>query len=166
MASRQNRARRDEYNRTSYRTSRNAYQYGSAAEAYREEEVSPRQYRPRRVSSSRRRAREAQARAFALAKVSALIALMAVFTFAVISYVNLTSSVSASQNRISRARQKIESVRLSNDQRLEQIESAINLDTIKYIAINELGMQYAEGNQIITYSNASDDYVYQVMEVN
>ena len=86
-------------------------------------------------------------------------------TVAVIYYVQLMAGVSTTNNNISSMQNQIKTLKTANDQRYEEINSSINFDQIKEIAINELGMKYADADQVVTYSNESDDYVHQVNEV-
>ena len=56
-------------------------------------------------------------------------------------------------------------MKLSNDEEYSRIESSVNLEQIKQIAINELGMTYAGEGQIVEYSSEGSDYVRQVADI-
>ena len=111
----------------------------------------------------RRELRHAQARVRFSVAITML--MMTVLTAAIIGYVRLLSSVTVSSRKISTLETQIEKQRTLNDQRLEEIDASINMDEIRSIAINELGMKYADEDQIKTYSSQADDYVHQVAEV-
>lgn len=55
-------------------------------------------------------------------------------------------------------------MKLSNDEAYAQIQSNINLEEIRRIAIEELGMSYAEEGQIILYQGNKKDYMHQNAE--
>ena len=48
---------------------------------------------------------------------------------------------------------------------LNRIETSINLEEIREIAINELGMVYATKENVILYKNTNQNYVSQYGEV-
>lgn len=51
---------------------------------------------------------------------------------------------------------------MENDEEYNRINSNIDLEEIKRIAIGELGMTYAGEGQIITYSHVGNDYMRKV----
>ena len=130
----------------------------------REQERRVREERRREEALQRRRElRHAQARVRFSVAITML--MMTVLTAAIIGYVRLLSSVTVSSRKISALETQIEKQKTLNDQRLEEIDASINMDEIRSIAINELGMKYADEDQIKTYSSQADDYVHQVAEV-
>ena len=56
-------------------------------------------------------------------------------------------------------------LKLENDENYSRIDSSINLEEVKRIAIQELGMRYAEEGQIVTFSGEGSDYVRQTGEI-
>ncbi len=56
-------------------------------------------------------------------------------------------------------------MRLANDEELVRINSSIDLEEIRRIAIGELGMVYATEGQIINYANEGSDYVRQFGDI-
>ena len=59
---------------------------------------------------------------------------------------------------------ELNTMKLSNDEAYAQIQSNINLEEIRRIAIEELGMSYAEEGQIILYQGNKKDYMHHVTE--
>ena len=57
---------------------------------------------------------------------------------------------------------RLNTLKLENDENYNRITSSIDLEEIKRVAIGELGMTYAREGQIITYSNAGNDYMRYV----
>lgn len=98
----------------------------------------------------------------------ALIAFMAgiliVMSLALVNYISLTASVTASVSEIASLESQLSALKSDNDEQLNEVNSRINLDEIKYRAIADLGMTYADKNQVITYSGDSNDYVRQVRQ--
>ena len=56
-------------------------------------------------------------------------------------------------------------LKLANDEEYTKIMSSVDLEEIKRIAIEELGMKYAKDGQVITYSGEGNDYVRQYKEI-
>ena len=56
-------------------------------------------------------------------------------------------------------------MKLENDETYTKIMSSVDLEEIKRIAINELGMKYAKEGQVITYSGEGSDYVRQYDDI-
>ena len=112
------------------------------------------------VAAAARRNRERAAR-----MNPALITFMAVIlfltSFILIRYISLQSRVTESVKEISALEKTYASLKESND----EMNARINLDDIKFKAITELGMTYADQNQIITYAGETGDYVQQVREI-
>ncbi|MBQ9612382.1 MAG: cell division protein FtsL [Lachnospiraceae bacterium] len=116
------------------------------------------------VAAAARRNRERAAR-----MNPALITFMAVIlfltSFILIRYISLQSRVTESVKEISALEKTYASLKESNDEMENEINARINLDDIKFKAITELGMTYADQNQIITYAGETGDYVQQVREI-
>lgn len=85
--------------------------------------------------------------------------------FILIGYIQLQSSITNSVQNIARLESQLNNLRAENDEQLSRIESSIDLEEVKRIAINELGMRYADEGQIILYSGEGSDYVRQVAEL-
>ena len=60
---------------------------------------------------------------------------------------------------------QLEELRKENDDNYTRIMTAVDLDYIKDVAINELGMVYAGEDQVILYDGGTRDYVRQSGEI-
>lgn len=80
-------------------------------------------------------------------------------------YIGLQSELTASVKRISRLESKLNTMKLDNDEEYNRITSNIDLEEVKRVAIQELGMRYAEEGQIITFSGTGSDYMRQVADI-
>ncbi|MDO4283809.1 MAG: hypothetical protein Q4C60_00605 [Eubacteriales bacterium] len=143
--------------------SRNMYVQGTAAPAYEtfpemQEELHLRNREERNI---RRRNREKAAH-MNPGYVLFMVLLMTAMGFILIAYVKLQADLTNSVKNISRLESQLSELRTANDEAYNEIDSSISLDDIKYRAITELGMKYANEDQIVTYSNDAGDYVHQV----
>lgn len=82
-----------------------------------------------------------------------------------IGYVRLQSDITNRVNNIAKMESQLNELKLSNDEMYTKIMSNVDLEEIKRIAINELGMKYAKEGQVVTYSGEGSDYVQQYKEI-
>ena len=68
-----------------------------------------------------------------------------------INYIHLQASVISHINEITRLETELNTLKRSNDEKKNRLESNIDLEYIRQIAIGELGMVYANEDQIILY---------------
>lgn len=97
--------------------------------------------------------------------VFVMIIFIAVVCVTLLFYVRLQSDITNRIEHISKMESQLNDLRLSNDENYTKIMSQIDLEEIKRIAINELGMKYAKEGQIVTYSGEGSDYVRQLSEI-
>lgn len=90
---------------------------------------------------------------------------MLVVCVVLIGYVELQADITNKINHISQLESQLNDLRLENDETYTKIMSSVDLEEIKRIAINELGMKYAKEGQVITYSGEGSDYVRQYKEI-
>lgn len=90
---------------------------------------------------------------------------MLVVCVVLIGYVELQADITNKINHISQLERQLNDLRLENDETYTKIMSGVDLEEIKRIAINELGMKYAKEGQVITYSGEGSDYVRQYKEI-
>ena len=149
-------------NRTAYRNS--AYVHGNVAvnvSVQRQLEEVPR----RRISNETRKNRE-KARHMSLGYVAFLMAALITCAVVLINYVQLQAELTNKTEVIASLESELNTKKLSNDEAYNRVTSNIDLEEIKRIAIGELGMIYAKEGQIVTYSNAGNDYMRQVNNNN
>lgn len=82
-----------------------------------------------------------------------------------ISYVQLQADITASNNRISNYESTLNNLTLANDDEYSKMVNAVDLEEVKRIAVEELGMVYADESQIITYQRENSDYVRQLKDI-
>lgn len=66
---------------------------------------------------------------------------------------------------ISALEKQLNDLKLANDEEYSRITSSINLEEVRRIAIQELGMQYAQEGQIISFASENNDYVKQMADI-
>lgn len=76
-------------------------------------------------------------------------------------YIDLQSDITNQVNAISEMESRYNNLKLANDEEYNRINSSIDLERIKAVAIGELGMTYAREGQIINVEDAETDYVRQ-----
>ena len=91
-------------------------------------------------------------------------ALMAVSVL-LVGYIRLQAENSVILDSIAAKESRLNSMRMENDEEYSRILSSVDLDYVKTVAINELGMRYAEEGQIIEVQVQGDDYVRQYQEM-
>lgn len=85
--------------------------------------------------------------------------------FILTGYITLQSDITNSIKHISKQEKYLNDLRLDNDENYSRITSNINLEEVKRIAIQELGMRYAEEGQIVVFNGEGSDYVRQTGEI-
>ena len=80
-------------------------------------------------------------------------------------YIGLQSDITNSIKNISRLESRLNTLKLDNDEEYSRITSNIDLEEVKRIAIQELGMKYAEEGQIVTVTGGGSDYMRQVADI-
>ena len=80
-------------------------------------------------------------------------------------YVYLQADITARMRNVSSLQEEVTEAKAANDAAQSRIESSVSLDEVKSAAIDSLGMQYPESDQIITYSLDSSDYMNQYVSI-
>ena len=130
--------------------------YGSAA---RQVDVRRQLEEPRKQLSHTTRKNRERAKHMNLAYVLFLSAAMVITGFGLISYIRLESGITQSVKQIASLENQVNTLKLENDEALSRIESSVNLEEIRRIAITELGMVYAAEGQIVEIPDEGSDYV-------
>lgn len=87
-------------------------------------------------------------------------------SYTLIHYLQVRAEMVSTVKNISSLESKLNKMTVENDERENAINSSIDLDEIKRIAIEKLGMVYAQDGQVITYSGEGNDYVLQSGELH
>ncbi len=160
MASTRSQGRR----KSAYGRGRNAneYVYGNTARALRPVEVEA--PAPRKLSNTARKNRDKAAH-MNPAYVVFLTLAMLVTGYVCIQYLQLQSDITNSTKKISQLEIQLNNLKAENDDTESRIKGAVDLEEIKRRAMEELGMQYAREDQIVTYEGDDTDYVRQYADI-
>lgn len=80
-------------------------------------------------------------------------------------YIGLQSDITNSVKHISVLERQLNELKVANEEDYSRISSSVDLEEIRRIAIQELGMQYAQEGQIISFASENSDYVKQMAEI-
>ena len=69
------------------------------------------------------------------------------------------------QKQVTALETQLDQAKLENDSNYNQIMAGVDMEHIKDIAMNEYGMTYAAGSQIVEYELQDSDYVRQYSDV-
>lgn len=141
---------------------RRSYTEGSAARAI--DPVRELQQPVRRQNHTVRRNRD-KALYMNLPYVLFLSVALLVTSVMLIGYLQAQSSLTLSVKKVASLESQLNDMRLSNDEQLERINTSIDIEEVKRIAIEELGMTYAREGQVVAVSGEGSDYVRQLVEI-
>lgn len=139
----------------------------TAPDYRREREERIRREREKEQQRRQRAARRNQERALRTSKSYVAFMTMAVLVFATFTglYIKIQSNVTVRMKTISALESQIADVKADNDEAFKRINTSVNLDGVRNIAMTELGMSYAKESQIVYYSVGDDDYMNQYSEI-
>jgi len=81
--------------------------------------------------------------------------------FICVNYLQVQAQINASIKNIEAQETILEKYKTDNDALESRIEASINLDEIYKVATQEMGMVYANKDQVITYDKTPTEYVRQ-----
>ncbi len=154
---------------TGRRTSaRPEYIYGNTARAIeplkKEKSKSQRPVRRRVVSYTVRRNQE-----MALHMNLPYVILLTLAAFCVlaicVNYLQIQSTITARLSHIEELERDVEQLKAENDATETRINTSIDLDYIYKVATEELGMVYANRDQVLLYDKTESEYVRQYEDI-
>jgi len=145
-------------------TRRNSYVYGTAAPKYdipgRMHDDAP----VRRLSNEARRNRERAAR-MNLGYVAFLLGALLLTSVVLIGYIRIQFDNVTMVKQISALESELNQMKLENEEEYSRIMSSVDLEEVRRVAIEELGMQYAQEGQVIRVEDSKGDYVHQYQKM-
>lgn len=134
-----------------------------AAPDYRRE----RDTREERRRQNRHVAKRNQQKALRMDKGYVMFLTMAVLVTCVISamYIRIQADLTERMHNISRLESQVSDVTIDNEATRKRIETSVDLNHVKDVAINQLGMVYASPDQIMYYEVSDDDYMNQYSDI-
>lgn len=82
-----------------------------------------------------------------------------------VNYLQLQAETTSRIKNIASLELQLEELKKENNDNYTRIMTSVDLDYIRDVAINELGMVYATEDQVILYENKTRDYVRQNGEI-
>lgn len=82
-----------------------------------------------------------------------------------VHYLQLQEETTSRVKNIASLETSLEELRKENDDNYTRIMTSVDLDYIRDVAINELGMVYAKADQVVLYDGGTRDYVRQSGEI-
>lgn len=82
-----------------------------------------------------------------------------------VNYLHVQSSITARIHNIEILDKQLETLKSENDALETRINTSIDLDYIYKVATEELGMVYANKNQVILYDKTESEYVRQYEDI-
>ena len=82
-----------------------------------------------------------------------------------VSYLQIQSSITARLKNIQRLEETVESLREENNALETRINTSVDLDSVYKIATEELGMVYANREQVRLYNKTESEYVRQYEDI-
>lgn len=154
--------RRQAVYQTGRAVNRREYIYGNAVpDIKRELEEAPR----KKLSATTRKNRE-RAKHMNLPYVLFLVLAMGMAIVMLVGYIQANAAVVNSVENIASLESRYLNLKADNDEEYNRIVNSIDLDEVKRIAQEELGMHYATEGQIITYTDEMSDYVRQYSDID
>lgn len=160
----QYRARSNNRRQQTYTGRNSAYVHGNVVRRLDEGIYAPQRPPKKQLSNTARKNRE-KARHMSLGYVFFLSCAVVAAGFILTIYIGLQSDITNSIKNISRLESQLNSLKLDNDEEYSRITNSVDLEEVKRVAIQELGMKYAEEGQIVTITGGGSDYMRQVADI-
>lgn len=90
--------------------------------------------------------------------------IIAAMTALLLYYIKLQADVTRTSREIADLEQKLSQIKAENDADYNEINDSINLEEVRDRAIHELGMKYADRDQVVVYSGSEKDTVHLVSD--
>ncbi len=120
---------------------------------------------PQKKISNRTRKNRERALHMNVATVLSMAVAMVAAGLILTVYLTLQSDITNSIKHIASLESTLNELKMENDENYSRITSSVDLEEVKRIAMQELGMRYAEEGQIIRFSGEGSDYIRQVGDI-
>ena len=135
----------------------NTYVYGSTAR-----KIAP--VRPEWEVQSKLAAskRKRHAASLNIGYVLFLVVAIATAAFVLINYIQLQSELTGLSKTIVSMEKELNTMRDANNDAYQRAVNSIDMEEIRRVAVEELGMVYAQEEQIVLYDAPNNDYIRQI----
>ena len=90
---------------------------------------------------------------------------VAFFCLFFVGYIRLQNDITTSMNHIASLKTQISDLKAENSATQNRISTTANLSNVKNAAVNQLGMVYANADQIVYYDMNDEDYMSQYSDI-
>ena len=138
------------------------------AQPVRKERIDRTKIEEERLRKSRRAAaRRNRERAMYMspARVMFLSACVGLSVFAAVSLVQIQAQTTQRMKHIASLESQLTDLREDNDAKYKEIVTSVDLNYIKDVAINELGMTYASEEQVVYFSIENENFMDQYSDI-
>ncbi len=118
----------------------------------------------KKISARTRKNRE-RAKHMNIGSVLSMAIAMVAAGFILTWYLTLQSDITNSVKHIAALESELNQLRRDNDENYSRITSNVDLEEVKRVAIQELGMTYAREGQIVIFNGEGSDYVRQTGDI-
>lgn len=80
-------------------------------------------------------------------------------------YLQLQADNTSRGKRLVALEEELSDLKVENDDEYNRVTTSVDLEEIREIAVNELGMVYANADQVVLYDGSGSDYVKQYQEI-
>ena len=121
----------------------------------------------RRRKNRRNAARRNRERAMYMSpgRVVFLSACVGLSAIAAVSLIQIQSQITQRMKTIAALESQLSDLKADNDAKYKEIVTSVDLDHIKDVAINELGMTYAAEDQIVYFSVENENFMDQYSDI-
>ncbi len=121
----------------------------------------------RKQKRRREAVRRNQTRALAVGKGQMFFMALCTFAFAamMVFYINLQAQITSSMRAISSLESEVSDLKSKNDEVYSTLSASLDLDYIRDVAVNQLGMHYADEDQIVYYSVEKSSFMDQYLDI-
>ena len=88
-----------------------------------------------------------------------------VIAMAAVSFVNLQSQITSRMRNIANLESQVTDLRADNDARYKRVTTSVDLNHVKDVAINKLGMDYPKEDQVVYYTIENSNYMDQYSDI-
>ncbi|MEE1078702.1 MAG: hypothetical protein UIC64_06580 [Agathobacter sp.] len=85
--------------------------------------------------------------------------------FAAVSLIQIQSQMSQRMKNVANLESQIANLRADNDAKYKELTTSVDLEYVKDVAMNQLGMTYATEEQVIYYSIDNENYMDQYSNI-
>lgn len=88
-----------------------------------------------------------------------------VIAMAAVSFVSLQSQITNRMRNIANLESQVTDLRADNDARYKSVTTSVDLNHVKDVAINKLGMDYPAEDQVVYYTIENSNYMDQYSDI-